>query len=93
MILWLGQNAQKELSGNSLVKIVDDQYEALKGANALAIVTDWNQFRNPDFSRIKSEVKDKVIFDGRNLYSPSFVASQGLTYISIGRQPAYPETS
>jgi UDPglucose 6-dehydrogenase len=79
------KNAAKLLSKNSLIKILDNQYEALEGADALAVVTDWNQFRNPDFARIKRELKTPVLFDGRNLFSASFLASQGFTYHCIGR--------
>ena len=82
-----GKNAEKVLRKNEQVTIVDQQYEALENADALAVVTDWNQFRNPDFQRIKNTLSTPVIFDGRNLYSPPFVADQGITYISIGRPP------
>jgi len=82
-----GTNAARELAGNPLVEITEKQYDALQGADALAVVTDWNQFRNPDFKRIKTELKGPVIFDGRNLYSPTLMAAQGFTYFSIGRAP------
>ncbi len=82
-----GENAKKALADNSLVKILKNQYEVLESADALAVVTDWNQFRNPDFKRIKKGLTAPVIFDGRNLYSPSFVADQGFAYFSIGRPP------
>jgi len=59
--------------------------EALEGADALAICTEWQEFRSPDFSRIKSVLKQPVIFDGRNLYDPAFVAGQGIRYFGIGR--------
>lgn len=80
-----GNNAKKALSENNLVKILNDQYSPIEGADALAVLTDWNQFRNPDFNRIKSRLKAPVIFDGRNLYSSSLLAAQGFTYIGIGR--------
>jgi UDPglucose 6-dehydrogenase len=82
-----GENAKKALEDNPLAKVLDNQYEAIEGADALAVVTDWNQFRNPDFKRIKKALTAPVIFDGRNLYSPSFVADQGFAYFSIGRPP------
>jgi UDPglucose 6-dehydrogenase len=82
-----GENAKKALEENPLAKVLDDQYEAIEGADALAVVTDWNQFRNPDFKRIKKTLTAPVIFDGRNLYSPPFVAEQGFAYFSIGRAP------
>lgn len=80
-----GENAKKELSGMAQVEIANDQYGALEGADALAILTDWNQFRNPDFGKIRKKLKSPLIFDGRNLYSSSFLAGQGFTYICIGR--------
>jgi UDPglucose 6-dehydrogenase len=82
-----GPKARQALSDNERVQIGDHQYEALEGADALAVVTDWNQFRNPDFARIKKNLTAPIIFDGRNLYSPSLVASQGLAYFCIGRPP------
>jgi UDPglucose 6-dehydrogenase len=54
----------------------------------LAVVTDWNQFRNPDFGRMQKLLKAKVIFDGRNLYDPDVTAGLGIEYFSIGRAPA-----
>ena len=80
-----GANAARELADNPLVEIMEKQYDALHGADALAVVTDWNQFRNPDFEQIKTKLKMPVIFDGRNLYSPALMAAQGFTYFSIGR--------
>jgi len=63
---------------------------ALEGADALAVITEWNQFRSPDFDRIKASLKAPVIFDGRNLYDPVFMIKQGFTYYSIGRAKATP---
>jgi UDPglucose 6-dehydrogenase len=80
-----GENARKELAGVPGVEISDDQYGLLMGADALAVLTDWNQFRNPDFSKIKKMLKAPLIFDGRNLYSSSFLSGQGFNYICIGR--------
>ncbi len=60
-------------------------YDALQGADALLIVTDWNEFRRPDFSRMKSLMKSPVIFDGRNLYEHEVMRAQGFTYYPIGR--------
>jgi UDPglucose 6-dehydrogenase len=64
--------------------------EALQGADALAICTEWQEFRSPDFARIKSSLKQPVIFDGRNLYDPAFVAGQGIHYFGIGRGDKLP---
>ena len=82
-----GDNSRKALTDNSLVEILDDQYDILNNADALAIITDWNQFRNPDFIRIKKGLKQPVIFDGRNLYSSSYLADIGFAYFGIGRPP------
>jgi UDPglucose 6-dehydrogenase len=60
-------------------------YEAADGADALAIVTEWQEFRSPDFDRLKQVLKAPVIFDGRNLYDPGMVSRFGFTYYAIGR--------
>ena len=65
-----------------------EPYEALRGTDALAIVTEWKCFRSPDFNLIANMLKDPVIFDGRNLYDASQVLEAGLNYYSIGRVPA-----
>jgi UDPglucose 6-dehydrogenase len=59
--------------------------EALEGADALAIVTEWREFRSPDFDTIKSTLRDPVIFDGRNLYDPKLLQRRGITYYAVGR--------
>jgi UDPglucose 6-dehydrogenase len=59
--------------------------EALEGADALAIVTEWREFRSPDFDFIKSALSTPVIFDGRNLYDPAHMAHEGITYYAVGR--------
>src|SRR5690606_26004746 len=59
--------------------------QALEGADALLIVTEWKEFRSPDFERIKASLKSPIIFDGRNLYEPADVAAHGLNYQAIGR--------
>ncbi len=59
--------------------------EALSGADALAIVTEWREFRSPDFGAIKAALRDPVIFDGRNLYDPQVLKRQGIRYFGIGR--------
>jgi UDPglucose 6-dehydrogenase len=61
-------------------------YEAAEGADALAIVTEWNEFRHPDFARIKDALKEPVIFDGRNLYHPAVMEESGFKYYGIGRK-------
>ena len=59
--------------------------ETLEGADALAIVTEWQEFRSPDFPQIKATLRSPVIFDGRNLYDPSQMARAGFSYYAIGR--------
>jgi UDPglucose 6-dehydrogenase len=67
------------------VMFMASNYDALKGADCLVIVTEWNEFRRPDFDRIKTLLKTPVIFDGRNLFTPEQMKQQGFTYYSIGR--------
>jgi UDPglucose 6-dehydrogenase len=64
---------------------VDSQEDALPGADALVIVTEWKEFKSPDFAHLKSELKMPVIFDGRNLYEPEAMAELGIDYFAIGR--------
>jgi UDPglucose 6-dehydrogenase len=70
------------------VAFTDTNYDALNGADALAIVTDWNEYRHPDFGRIKSSLRRPVIVDGRNLYSTAKMVELGIKYYSIGRAGA-----
>jgi UDPglucose 6-dehydrogenase len=60
-------------------------YDALKGADALAVITEWQEFREPDFARMKKLLRNPVVFDGRNIYQPESMKAQGFTYYSIGR--------
>jgi UDPglucose 6-dehydrogenase len=69
----------------SKIALADKGYEALKGADALVIVTEWNEFREPDFARMRKLMRTPVIFDGRNLYTPDHIRALGFTYYSIGR--------
>jgi len=68
----------------------DSAHEALESADALAIVTEWQEFRSPDFDLLKKTLQDPIIFDGRNLYDPDSLASLGITYHAIGRSNASP---
>ncbi|MBI3784059.1 MAG: UDP-glucose/GDP-mannose dehydrogenase family protein [Deltaproteobacteria bacterium] len=65
-------------------------YDALDGAHALLIVTEWNEFRRPDFERIKQLMKHPVIFDGRNIFDPADMKQRGFTYYSVGRRLVRP---
>jgi UDPglucose 6-dehydrogenase len=85
-----GDRARELLRDNPRVTVCDQQYDALEGADALAVVTDWNQFRNPDFTRMRRLLKVPLVFDGRNLYDPEVLAGLGFAYISIGRAPSSP---
>jgi UDPglucose 6-dehydrogenase len=69
----------------SKVTYADSSYAALSGADALALVTEWNEFREPDFTRMRKLMKTPVVFDGRNIYKPDTIRAQGFTYISMGR--------
>jgi UDPglucose 6-dehydrogenase len=69
----------------SRVTFCDKSYDALNGADALAVVTEWNEFREPDFTKMRSLMKAPVVFDGRNIYSPEQMRALGFTYFSIGR--------
>jgi len=82
-----GHQARTLFEKNGNVKIVDSAIGALEGADALAIVTEWQEFRSPDFAAIREKLKTPAIFDGRNLYDPAAVRAQGLEYFPIGRKP------
>ena len=72
---------------NDILEYSQDQYKALKNADALLTLTEWNEFRNPDFDRIKSDLKSPLIFDGRNIYDINKMEELGFIYFSIGRKP------
>src|SRR5215471_2002389 len=67
------------------VRYASTPYDALEGVEALFLVTEWNQFRYPDFDRMKALMKTPVIFDGRNVFSPSVLREKGFVYFGIGR--------
>jgi UDPglucose 6-dehydrogenase len=74
----------RALYGDKLV-YTDRPYGALEGADGLAVVTEWPEFRNPDFLVMRGLMKGRVIFDGRNLYEPRTMTGYGFTYYGIGR--------
>jgi len=78
--------AMEEAPG--LMSPFPDMYEALQGADALVICTDWDEFKSPDFSRMQALLSGRVIFDGRNLYPPQRLAQMGFAYHSVGRLPS-----
>jgi UDPglucose 6-dehydrogenase len=67
------------------ITVTRTSYDALKGADALVIITEWNEFREPDFARMRKLLKTPVVFDGRNIYGPAQMKAQGFTYYSVGR--------
>jgi UDPglucose 6-dehydrogenase len=77
-------NNVKNLLGDK-INYAASQYEALQGADALIIATEWNEFRTPDFLKIVSTLKSKTIFDGRNLFDTSAIKELGFYYESVGR--------
>ena len=81
-----GREARQLFSDEKRVEIVDSALGAVEGADALAIVTEWQEFRSPDFPAIRAALKTPVIFDGRNLYDPQAVRAQGIEYFPIGRK-------
>jgi len=70
---------------NGRIALCEKSYDALAGADALAIVTEWNEFREPDFGKMRSLLREPVVFDGRNIYSPEHMRALGFQYFSIGR--------
>ncbi|MFM8914269.1 MAG: UDP-glucose dehydrogenase family protein [Flammeovirgaceae bacterium] len=78
----------KRLMGDR-IQFCDSPYEAAQGADAIFIATEWPEFRTPDFDKLASIVKNRVIFDGRNLYDLSIMRDLKFTYISIGRESIY----
>jgi len=70
------------------VMYFENNYEALRGADGLVVVTEWNEFRRPDFDRMKSLLKTPVVFDGRNIYDPARLRDLGFIYYGMGRGSA-----
>lgn len=77
--------------GDGRLRFAPSSYDALAGADALVIVTDWNEYRHPDFRRVRSTLKRPIVIDGRNLYEPRKMSNVGITYYSIGRPDASPD--
>ncbi|HPT73253.1 MAG TPA: UDP-glucose/GDP-mannose dehydrogenase family protein [Candidatus Cloacimonadota bacterium] len=77
--------AKKKLQDMKGVSFGNEQYQILKGADAMLLITEWHQFRYPDFNKIKSMLNQPVVFDGRNQYEPNTMREMGFTYYSIGR--------
>ena len=81
-----GHEAKRLYRDSPGVEIVDSALAALEGADALAVVTEWREFRSPDFAAIKAKLKTPAIFDGRNLYDPGVLKQLGFEYFAIGRR-------
>jgi UDPglucose 6-dehydrogenase len=77
--------AQRVMEGWAGLSFADTQMAVLEGAHALLIVTEWKEFRTPDFDTLRTCLKDKRVFDGRNLYEPALIRGFGIDYHSIGR--------
>jgi len=80
-----GGEARRLYARDKDVQIVDSALAALEGCDALAIVTEWQEFRSPDFAEIRRRLKVPAIFDGRNLYEPAVLRAYGMEYFPIGR--------
>ncbi|MCL7713615.1 UDP-glucose dehydrogenase family protein [Stenotrophomonas mori] len=79
------QEARRIFGDREDLVFCESEFEALEGADALIVVTEWKQFRSPDFARIRGALTDAVVFDGRNLYEPREIEAAGLAYYGIGR--------
>ena len=79
------KEAKHHFPNEPRLTFAENQAEALEDAEALIIVTEWREFRSPNFDTIKAKLKNPVIFDGRNLYDPALVRGQGFEYLAIGR--------
>ena len=77
--------ARRLFGSTAGLRFADGQAEALNGADALVVITEWKEFRNPDFEAIKTALRQPVIFDGRNLYDPALMRALGIEYHGIGR--------
>jgi len=78
-------NARDQIGDNARVTMANSAREAVEGADVLAVITEWLEFRSPDFAWLARTLKAKSVFDGRNLYDPATVRAAGLTYYGIGR--------
>jgi UDPglucose 6-dehydrogenase len=82
------KEAARIYAPNAGLILSPDQYAALLDADALVVCTEWQQFRAPDFAEMAARMRSKVIVDGRNLYQPQKLLSEGWTYLSVGRAAA-----
>ena len=73
------------------INFANSAYEAAHGADALLILTEWEEFANLDLTRVRRELKYPIVIDGRNLYDPEVMAAEGFSYYSVGRTACYPD--
>jgi UDPglucose 6-dehydrogenase len=79
------QETQRIYPDQAGLELCESANQALERADALVIITEWQEFRSPDFTLLKDKLADAVVFDGRNLYEPETIAHFGLAYYAIGR--------
>ena len=77
-------NVKKSHEGK--IVFAANAYDALEGADALLLCTEWNEFRTPDWTRVKAAMRGHAVFDGRNIYKPAYLREQGFAYYGIGKQ-------
>ncbi len=85
------EEALRPRQTNANIKFANSVYEAAHGVDALLILTEWEEFANLDFNRLRGELKYPIVIDGRNLYDPDVMAAQGFTYYSVGRAASHPD--
>jgi UDPglucose 6-dehydrogenase len=78
--------AKRTIGANPSVRYASSPMAAAEGADALVVVTEWQEFRSPDFDALKRALRQPLVFDGRNLYDPALVRAAGLEHFAIGRR-------
>ena len=86
------RNAAIRWAGRGGFELASDPYAAAADADALLVLTEWREFRSPDFSRLRRSMKQPVIFDGRNVFDPALMSELGFDYVAVGRAAAAPAT-
>src|SRR5690606_38631896 len=81
-------SAHPQALASGQLRLMEDPYACVEGADALVLVTEWKQFRQPDFLRVRGLMRMPVLFDGRNIYDPLELSTLGYLYHGIGRPPA-----
>ncbi|AEK57427.1 UDP-glucose/GDP-mannose dehydrogenase [Acidithiobacillus caldus SM-1] len=79
------EEAKRVFGGNHGIRYAENQLDALDKADALIVVTEWKEFRSPDFEKVKCALKNPAIFDGRNIYEVNHMREMGFAYFAIGR--------